>query len=167
MMKTRLIQWILSLWILCLAYSLVNAATEDYSNGICAKEANLGCLQSNFDKLYGENDKLFWKILRDAADKYQACNSIEDTVAFLELAIVKQGNAEFAEFFSETIEQLCVQESSCFLDGLLRVNKLTKIALLNYLRTPLFADSSVIDSVFVKAKQNRKYEEISDIYFSK
>lgn len=165
MMVTRLIQLVVSLW--CLMYSFGCAAEDDYSKNICVKEANLECLQNNFDKLYQQNYQLFWAILHNAAKKAQTCDSIEDTAAFLRLVILKQSNAEFTEFFGQTVERLCVQKSICFLNGLLLVNQPTKVKLIDKLRSPLFVDSSEIDRVFLKARTNNKYREISIIYFLK
>ncbi|MBI5492889.1 MAG: hypothetical protein HY893_08160 [Deltaproteobacteria bacterium] len=155
----------------CLTYSFGNAA-ENYSKNPCLGEANLVCLQDNFDKLYQENYPLFWEILHNAASKAQKCDSVKDTAAFLRLVKLIRGshatgNAEFEEYFSQTVEQLCIQKSKCFLDGLLRFDKPTRVLLLDMLRNPLFEDGSKIDRVFREAKTNKKYREISDIYFLK
>ncbi|PKL52667.1 MAG: hypothetical protein CVV37_00265 [Nitrospira bacterium HGW-Nitrospira-1] len=171
MMAFRLILLFLSFVMVCLTYSFGNAA-ETYSKNPCLGEANLVCLQDNFDKLYRENYPLFWKILHNAATKAQKCDSVEDTATFLRLVKLIRGSqatgsAEFEEYFSQTVEQLCIQKSKCFLDGLLMLDKSTRVLLIDMLRTPLFVDNSKIDRVFLDAKTNKKYRKISDIYFLK
>jgi hypothetical protein len=161
----RLIQVVLSFLAVFLTYSSGNAAEK--CPNVCLNEASLECLEINFDKLYHDNYELFWDILHSAAKKAKACDSVEGTAAFLRLAILKQSNAEFTEFFNQTIEQLCLEESKCLLDGLLMVTQYTKVKLLDKLRTPLFMDSSKIDQVFLKARTDNEYKEISDIYFGK
>lgn len=165
MMALRLILLVLNFMVICFTTSFVNA-TETYFKNPCHREANLVCLQDNFDKLYLENYLLWSEILGNAEIKALACDSVEDTAAFLRLVKLIKGNAEFDEFFSETIEKLCIEKTKCFLDGLLRTDVPIRALLIDKLRTPLFIDSFKIDQVFREVKTNKKYRELSDIYFS-
>lgn len=166
MMAFRRILLFVSFVIACLTYSFGNA-TETYSKNPCLGEANLVCLQDNFDKLYQENYPFFWEILHNAASKAQKCDFVEDAASFMKLVNLIKGNAEVDEFFSETVEQLCIKKTKCFFDGLLMVDKPTKVLLIEKIRTPLFVDKSKIDRVFFEARTNREYREISDVYFLK
>lgn len=166
MMAFRLILLFLSFVMVCLTYSRGNAA-ENYSKNPCLGEANLVCLQDNFDTLYQENYPFFWEILHNAASKAQKCDYVKDTAAFLRLAKLEKSNAEFNEFFSQTVEQLCIKKSKCFFDGLLMVDKPTRVLLIDKLRTPLFVENSKIERVFLEAKTNKKYREISDKYWER
>lgn len=141
-------------------------ALEKFSEVACAKDAAIVCLRDNFDNLYRDNYSLFWEILHNAAKKAAQCDYGEDTSAFLMLAKLEKGNAEFNEFFSQTIEQLCIQKSKCFLDTLLVLDKTTRGAIIYRLRTPLFVEPSEIKRVFLEAKSSEKYNELSDSYLS-
>jgi hypothetical protein len=101
---------------------------------------NLSYLEKNFNKLYRENYSEFWVILHSSFEEAKSCRSIEKTSKFLGLANVQTGNAEFEQFFSESIENLCLSSPKCFNEASQRLPKAVQERLKEKLNGPLFID---------------------------
>jgi len=155
-------------WICCFLlnmffYSLLSL--QSYANDLCAgKDANLSCLKKNFEQLYSSNYDLFWDILHKAEKKAQKCVSIQDTSLFLELVHIKTNSAEFEEYFSKIIENLCVSSPKCFLDAVLQLKNEDQIQIVDRLKHTVFVDQSAITEIFKKYKDNKKYAKLIKLY---
>jgi hypothetical protein len=142
-------------------------ATQGYSKELCSDEnATLDCLSKNFDKLYHSNYKLFSDILHKAEKKVQQCSSISDVVKFMELIRIPSINAEFNEFFDETIENLCFDNSKCFFEAIIRLKKEDQIKIIDIVKTPIFVHSAGIKNVFNSYKDNKGYKDVTELYFN-
>lgn len=128
-------------------------------------KANLQCLHNNFDMLYSKNYNQFWDILHSAEKKAKACDSLSDTAEFIELGSIERGNAEFSEFFNEVIEKSLISQSQCFMDAMLLVDREARIGVINALVYPIFTEPTEIRSIFEQYAGNKKYKDITVIYF--
>jgi hypothetical protein len=136
-----------------------------YGSDLCIKNnATLNCLRDNFDNLYSTNYALFWSILKVAERKAISCKSTADTAAFLKLASIKSTNAEFNEYLSETIENLAIKKSKCFLDSLSTLDWDAMANIISLLKNPMFVEKQVIMKVFSKERNKKKYKRIMNIY---
>ena len=132
-----------SLW---LVMALVLACNAQ-AHGLCKQtDKELACLTVNFDRLYRQNSSRFWGILRRASENAEKCTVPNDTAAFLKLALVKTRNAEFWEFYNEVAERLCVERTECFLQGMSKLNRATRSAVMDQLRNPLYYEAAEIQS---------------------
>lgn len=151
--------------------SLAVASTSSSANppdGLCSgKDFTLGCLKENFRELYKTNYNRFWDILYLAEKKARKCDSTRNTASFLEMARVIGGNAEVGEYFSEVIERLCTTKARCLLDALTLVDEKSKIEIVAILRNPTFLEKDPIERVFLRNRENKKYKEIMQLYFSR
>jgi hypothetical protein len=151
--------------ILCVL-ALTAVSTKGYANGLCSgANATLECLSDNFETLYSKNYSLFWDILHMSAKKAQQCKSISDVFRFLELVRLQTNNAEFNEFFNETIENMCVKNSKCFFDGSIRLNTQDQIQMVKRLKSSVFVDQTEITNIFKRNKNNEKYKKFVELYF--
>jgi len=128
-------------------------------------KATLDCLKQNSFELYSTNPELFWSILNQAADKAANCENPSDTVRFLQLVQIPLDGA-LSEFYSEKIENLCLNKPKCFLNAMVSLEKGERIANIKRLRTPLVTDPKDIRRVFEEHKKNKKYKEIVDLYLN-
>jgi len=142
------------------------AAQCCHGNGLCVgNNATLNCLRDNFDSLYSTNYSLFWSILRATEKKALGCKSTTDTSAFLKLALVRNTNAEFKEYLSETIENIATIKPKCFLDSLSTLDPDAVTDVIALLKNPTFVEEQEIVKVFSKNRNIKKYKLIMDIYF--
>ncbi len=132
---------------------------------LCKDEESLSYLKNNFDELYSNNYSLFWNIVHSAAKKAESCHTLSETVNFLDLVQFRH-NADFAEFFSDTIERLCINNPKCLFDALINLQEEFRIKVLEALSRPLFVNEAEIEEVFMKYKNNPKYEDIINRFFS-
>jgi len=132
-MAYRLINLLLLFFLLC-PYAA-------YSETVCSNSTeNLSCLMRNFDDLYHENYSYFWKILHSAKEEAKHCHSTEATSKFLSLASLRSDNAEFNEFFAESIENICIASPKCFNEANQLLPTATQERLKMFLSNPLFID---------------------------
>lgn len=148
--------------LICTTFLPISYADGDLCSG---SNATLDCLSKNLDKLYSANYRLFWDILHKAEKKVQKCMSVSDTVNFMKLAHLKSNNAEFNEFFSEVIENLCVKKSKCFFEAMVRLKDEDQLEVVKKLKTPLFVDQVAINDAFIRNKNNQKYKKVIYLYF--
>jgi len=147
-----------------LVYLVVSA--ESASTKVCnGKHASLSCLKKNFDELYQSDYDSFFTILRSAEKKATKCDSLANTVDYLDVVRFIGGNAEVREYFSEVIEKLCTERPRCFLDALSRVNENSRSEIVRQLRNPTFLEDRAIREVFVRYKTSPRYKRIMDLYF--
>lgn len=126
----------------------------------------LGCLKTNFDELYASDYQMFWKILHSSAEQASTAGNISKLVEFLEMAgVTGKGNAEFEEFFSQTIETVCVNNTEYFLDALMTMAPKSQSEVLKILQNPLFKSSEEINGSFQKVSEKGKYKSFVDTYF--
>jgi hypothetical protein len=97
-------------------------------------------LERNFDELYEKNYSDFWKILHSSLMEAKSCYSIEVTSKYLNLASLSSNNAEFNEFFAESIEKLCLRSPRCFNEAKQTLHKSVQKKLNTMLNNPLFID---------------------------
>jgi hypothetical protein len=132
-----------------------------YGSELCVgKNANLDCLKGNFDVLYEKNNKQFWDILHVSAKNIKNCRSSKDVIKFLELAELKNDNAEFEEFVSEIIEKLCISNTKCLLNAMLKISKQKQMAVIELLQNPTYIEKEKINSAIDKLKDIDKYKSI-------
>ncbi len=131
----------------------------------CKDEESLIYLKNNFRELYVNNYSLFSHIVHEAAKKAESCDTLSDTVNFLDLVQFCH-NADFGEFFSDTIEHLCINNPKCFLDALINLGEESRITVLQELSNPVFVNEAEIEEVLMKYKNNPKYEDIINRFFS-
>ena len=137
-----------------------------YGSDLCiGNNATLNCLRDNFDNLYSTDYALFWRILKVAERKAISCKSTADTAAFLKLALVRNTNAEFKEYLSETIENIATIKPKCFLDSLSTLDPDAVTDVIALLKNPTFVEEQEIVKVFSKNRNIKKYKLIVDIYF--
>jgi hypothetical protein len=131
-------------WLLIMALML---ACNAQAHGLCKQtDKELVCLMVNFDRLYRQNSSRFWGILHRASENAEKCTVPNDTAAFLKLVLVKTGNAEFWEFYNEVAERLCMERTDCFLEGMSKLNRATRSAVVHQLRNPLYYEEAEIQS---------------------
>jgi hypothetical protein len=127
----------------------------------------LGCLKTNFNELYSSDYQMFWKILHSSAKQAATTGNISILVEFLEMAeATGKGNAEFEEFFSQTIETVFVSNTEYFLDALMTMAPKTQTEVLKILQNPLFKSSEEINSSFQKVSENGKYKSFVETYLA-
>jgi hypothetical protein len=97
-------------------------------------------LERNFDELYEKNYSYFWKILHSSIIEVNSCYSIEVTSKYLNLASLQSKNAEFNEFFAESIEKLCLSSPRCFHEANQTLHKSVQQKLNTMLNNPVFID---------------------------
>jgi hypothetical protein len=130
-----------------------------------ADEDQLIFLKKNFSGLYLNDYSRFWDIVHKAAKKAQTCDSSIETADFIELIRFSGGNAEFNEYYSEIVEHLCISNPACFFDSLLRLDKESKIKVIDVLRHPIFAKPKEIEDVFTINRNIKQYEDIVNLFF--
>jgi len=132
-MAYRLINHLVVVFLLC-PYTA-------YGETVCSgSAADISCLMRNFDDFYHKNYSDFWKVLHSSLKEAEHCRSIEATSSFLNLASLHSTNAEFNEFFAESIENLCLTSPKCFSDANNLLPKATQERLKMFLNNPLFID---------------------------
>jgi len=138
-----------------------------FAEDVCAKSVSeFSCLKNNFDVMYASDYRKFWQVANLAAKKAEKCEDMADVSAFFQLAVIKKsGNAEFEEFFSQTVERICVENNECFFSALVKENVQTQSAIVGMLKNPLFQNQKSIYEVFVKNKENKAYKAIIELYF--
>lgn len=150
--------------IILLVFPSFSCAQE---KGLCLGDnATLECAIRNFDVLYENNYKQFWKIFHEAGDKAIACHSVVDTKNFLSIAKVKKGDGEFVEFFMEIIEKnLLLNNPQCFLDALLLLDRETQKTILTSLEHPIYLSKNEVTVILSVFKGNVRYKELLSFYF--
>lgn len=148
-------------------FALLTAASSLLAvNGLCAgKDSTLRCLKDNFSELYMADNARFFEILRAAEGKARRCNSLPNTVEYLEIARFVRGNAEVREYFSEVVERFCTTKPRCFLKALSQVDHESQGLIIDGLRTPMFLEENAIREVFLRHKRDSGYKSIMDLYF--
>lgn len=147
-----------------LLIAILILAKPAYSENMCKNDNSITCLKKHFNILYDKDYVTFWKILHESANAAMECKSKQDVLQFLELAKYNN-NAEFSEFFAESLEKLCIDNTTCFMDSMLLVDAKLRSILLNKLQNPLFSDKESIDAIFIKALKSEKYSKLSEQYF--
>lgn len=123
----------------------LNLSKAALAHEFCVGKAeNIYCLERNFDTLYAENYERFWDILHKAVATAKRCNSQQNVVGFLRLSSLKTDNAEFNEFFSQSLEEFCLQKPICFSRGVSKLDKKARDLLKEKLKRPLFVDEAAI-----------------------
>ena len=147
-----------------IAVLFVMGATCTQSATLCP-DGSLSCAIKNFDELYKNDYDRFWSIFHLAGKEAVTCTSIQKTAAFLEVASVKKGNAEFNEYFMSVLEnQLILKNTKCFLEAMKLTSPNSRLIILNDLKNPLFADKKTIDNSLIPFIKNREYQEILKPY---
>jgi hypothetical protein len=160
--KSKLIYPLLFLISLLVAFS-----SNCYGGGLCTgKDETLVCLKKNSSELYSANHELFWKILHSAAERANACKNKKDTADFLSIVEMTR-DGEVAEFFSENIENLCVSNTKCFLEGLMLLEPFDQDRIIYELCNPVFKKPAEITEALGKFKTNNKYKRVIDLYMQK
>lgn len=158
----RLSYLLLLISLLFCAFIPVNSSADD----LCSEtNATLDCLSKNFEKLYVSNYQRFWDILHNSLKKAQQCGSNSEVISFLELAHLKSNNAEFNEFFNETIENMCVKNTECFFNALVGMKEEDQNEIVGRIKNPMFFEQDSITETFLKYKNNAKYKKIVEKYF--
>lgn len=124
---------------------MVSPTIFTYASGLCGEHReDLACVKKNFDILYAKSYERLWQKLHKTRDAAKKCDSVKATAEFLGLADIGKGNAEFEEFFAETVEQVCVEHPQCFMAAALQIDSGTRVALKTKLEKPLFHDRTDI-----------------------
>lgn len=135
-----------------------------YGNGLCAGEnATLQCLKKNSTKLYQENFDLFWTIMNDTSNRAQQCKEQKDVVAFLSLIEIPR-DGEVAEYYYENLENLCVNNTKCFLDALMKLSSFDQDRVIYLLVNPLFKNTTEISAALNKYRDEDKYKRVVELY---
>ncbi|ADU65716.1 hypothetical protein Selin_0981 [Desulfurispirillum indicum S5] len=125
--------------------------------------SNLQYLGQNFDQIYMDDYKLFWRILHDAASRARTCLDVSQTTEFIGLAKTMRGNAEFNEFLSEEIEMLAIDQTECFLSAWHNADEPTQAGVLRKLKSPLFIEPTALFKAF-RPFAHGKYGEMVRYY---
>jgi hypothetical protein len=96
-------------------------------------EATIRCVERNFDVMSHRHGDRFWAILNEAARD-------------LSLARVRPVSAEFVEFYSQQIEQLCLDAAPCFRNASKFLDEDGRAALRSMLANPVFVDPAPLES---------------------
>lgn len=138
-----------------------------FADGVCVNNmATLDCVKNNFNEAYVYDYKNFWKIINSSGEKAVMCNKSDDLTNFMRLIEVrKSSNAEFEEYYSQTIEKVCVENDKCFFEAMTQLSPGAQISIVKLLKAPLFQDTSLIFNVFLHNKNNKKYKKLADLYF--
>jgi hypothetical protein len=129
------------LFILIIPLGCASVNTVSCSNS----SDKLNCLKANFHSLYHNNYTEFWSILHKSADEVKQCASSTKTAQFLGLVAIQSNNAEFNEFFSDIVEELCVSSPTCFCTGVSHLSDENQQMLRIMLDTPLFFDKKSLE----------------------
>jgi hypothetical protein len=99
--------------------------------------AELRCVDRNFEVAYRTDYSGLWSILNQRAPGLKACSDPQEVAAFLPL-VRYYGNAEFAEFYSETLEELAVTHALCLAEQVSVAEPKVRDSVVERLRSPLF-----------------------------
>lgn len=143
-----------------------NSFLLSQDQGLCEGEnATLDCLKKNFKVLYQSNYELFWHIFDDAADRMHDYTTLEDIIDFIELVPIIKGGAHTGEAFGEECEKFLFSNPEIFFDAILSLDDTTKEAVIQYLRYSMTIPKSEMDNFILKYENDKKYNEIFEIYF--
>lgn len=98
---------------------------------------DLACVDEHFDEVYANDYKGFWEILNSRAAEVRVCRDDEVTTNFLAL-VQHVGNAEFAELYSQTIEELAVADPTCLARAWEDLPVASREQVVSALKNPLF-----------------------------
>jgi hypothetical protein len=104
----------------------------------------LSYLKENFVEFYRKDYYAFSEVLHSALKEARQCRPIEKTAEFLSLTELKSVNAEFNEFFAESIENLCLTSPECFNEASLLLPVATQERLNFFLNNPVFLDKELL-----------------------
>ena len=122
--------------------SLLSIAAEvAVANDCCRVPDELQCLRTNSSYCYRNHYERFYEILDLAEGKARLCKSPRDMAKFLALVEIRSGNAEFNEYLDETIEELCITKSKCFVDAMKNLRPSTRKEITRRLQTPTFYET--------------------------
>ena len=136
------------------------------NSALCA-DSSLSCGINSFSELYQKDYDQFWNIFNSAGKEAVKCSSAQQTARFLEVASVKEGNAEFTEYFMELVEnEIILKNPECFLDAISLISPDARTVIFNDLRTPLFNEKQAIDNALMPYRNTPKYQELLELYQS-
>jgi len=130
------------------------------------RDETLVCLKKHPAELYSANHELFWKILNNAAKKANACKNKKDTADFLSIVEITR-DGEVAEFFNENMENLCISNANCLLEGLMLLEPFDQDRIIYELCNPIFKKPSEITEALSRFKTDSKYKRVIDLYMQR
>ncbi len=142
---TRLVSIKMSVYAVLLV-CLMGVGVTCRAQALCAdRDENLRCLRMKFEPLYQISPDRFWRILNRSRDVAVQCRSTRKTLDFLRLVEIRSENAEFNEYFSETIEGMCAQKPTCLARATAMLCSDAQKLLRDKLMSPDFLDLKKLD----------------------
>jgi hypothetical protein len=124
-------------------------------------EGDLNCIGANFERMYRDSYEDFWTILRGRGEQIRSCARSDMVAGFLPLAS-NAGNAEFSEFYSETLEELAISNPRCLAEAWSRLAPDQQGAVAMILRSPMFRTSTELPSAARVSGVTGEYHEFAE-----
>lgn len=150
-------------WMTILLAACLVVPSACFSSGRieCVGDAEeLVCLRRNFDSLFSEQYDVFWEIANRRGREVASCQRRTVVEQFLPLAD-KVGNAEFAEFYHETIESLASTSPLCLAEAWSRLGEPEQVSVVRVLRAPLFKSAGDLARSAQNAGVPKKFPKLA------
>ncbi len=143
-----------------------HAATDCSGTLASDREQNLICLDTLIKqpKTEAKSWERFWAVYMNAEKEALKCDSLKFTSEFLRIGTQQLGTATL-EAYDESIEKLLQEQTSCFFDSVLILNKTQRYNIIDKVLTGSSnMDQKAMDDIFKKKGSDMRYKEIVDIY---
>lgn len=124
----------------------------------------LNCLAKNFSQMYSNSYEETFNILNSAKESVLQCKDKKVVSDFFKLNKVIKGNAEVEGFYAETIEELVILKSECFVSSLRNEKSDIQASILAKLKNPMFKNKQEIESKIDEFGKKSKYKGIVEMY---
>lgn len=142
-----------------------SAASEQEPMSMAAEGCISGqSLRAHFDELYVNDNPRFWSVVRCHGQRAKSCSSRASVATFLSLSAIGEGNAEFGEYFSETVENLLLENPQCLFTELERSNALSRKSVITRLKAPLFVDEERVAMIFREVTKTPSFPKVAREY---
>lgn len=120
----------------------------------------------DLSEVYKKDYRKFWDIWSKHRDNFKACESVESSKKFLEIALSTLGNAEVSEANSEVIEEVSLNKPKCLLEAIVSLAESGQERILNsYIVRPTFHEIDQIQESLQNAWEEEKYKNIKLGFF--
>lgn len=128
------------------------------ASSTCPEVSDYACLVKNSLQVYQEDHEQWWKIYHHTAAKAKKCENFSDITLFLRLWSGGT-DGEMAEGLTADTEEILINNSQCFFEGLLGLSKEEKAAFITHY-CPLTEPELVVKAL-KQALENARYRHIA------
>lgn len=128
------------------------------ASSTCPEVSDYACLVKNSLQVYQEDHEQWWKIYHHTATKAKKCENFSDITLFLRLWSGGT-DGEMAEGLTADTEEILINNSQCFFEGLLGLSKEEKAAFITHY-CPLTEPELVVKAL-KQALENARYRHIA------